>query len=89
VAHLTRGIAIDVSQHVTNLERPGKFILTSDAERLVYLDLLRNNAALHHLSRIGYRLMFNHVHLIVISDENSWDNVPSVPGLCQRDLHHL
>jgi len=59
-------IAVGVPHYVTQRGNARQFILTSDAERLVYLDLLRNNAALHGLSLIGYCLMSNHVHLIVI-----------------------
>jgi putative transposase len=66
VARLARVIAVDVPHHVTQRGNARQFILTTDAERLVYLDLLRNYAALHQLSLIGYCLMSNHVHLIVI-----------------------
>ncbi len=66
MARLARVIAVDVPHHVTQRGNARQFILTSDAERLVYLDLLRNDAALHQLSLIGYCLMSNHVHLIVI-----------------------
>jgi REP element-mobilizing transposase RayT len=43
-----------------------QLIFTTDVERLVYLDLLRHYCTLHRLSRVGYCLMSNHVHLIVI-----------------------
>jgi len=66
VARLAPVIAVYVPHHVTQRGNARQFILTSDAERLVYPDLLRNNAALHQLSLIGYCLMSNHVHLIVI-----------------------
>jgi len=66
VARLARVIAVEVPHHVTQRGNARQFILTSDAERLVYLDLIRNNAALHQLSLVGYCLLSNHVHLIVI-----------------------
>ena len=66
VARLARVIAVDVPHHVTQRGNARQVILTSDAERIVYLNLLRNYAALHQLSLIGYCLMSNHVHLIVI-----------------------
>jgi len=66
VARLAPVIAVYVPHHVTQRGNARQFILTSDAEQLVYPDLLRNNAALHQLSLIGYCLMSNHVHLIVI-----------------------
>jgi putative transposase len=41
----------------------------SDSDRLVYLELLREHAALHELSVLGYCLMSNHVHLVVIPNQ--------------------
>jgi putative transposase len=41
-------------------------ILASDADRVVYLELLRRYSQLHQLSLIGYCLMSNHVHLVVV-----------------------
>ncbi len=43
-----------------------RFLLESDADRRVYLDLLRENLALHEVLLVGYCVMSNHVHLIVI-----------------------
>src|SRR5205085_8487267 len=42
-----------------------QFILCSDAERLVYLDLLREHLQLYELL-LGYCLISNHVHLVVV-----------------------
>jgi REP element-mobilizing transposase RayT len=42
------------------------FILSGDADRKVYLDLLRHSIELHNLTLVRYFLMFNHVHLITI-----------------------
>src|SRR6266550_3875438 len=70
-----RVIAVDVPHHVTQRGNARQFILTSDAERLVYLDLLRNNAPLHQLSLIGYCIRSSHVPLIVIpprADPRAW-----------------
>src|SRR5258708_3661905 len=66
VARLARVIAVDVPHHVTQRGNARQFILTSDAERLVYLYLLRNYSVQYQLSVIGYCLMSNHVHLIVV-----------------------
>ena len=41
-------------------------ILTSDSERTVYLELLQTYLRLHDLSLLGYCLMSNHVHLLLI-----------------------
>jgi len=43
-----------------------QFLLASDAERCVYLDLLRQHLQLHSLLLLGYCLMSSHVHLLVI-----------------------
>jgi len=66
VARLARVVAIDVAHHVTQRGNRRQFILTSDSERSVYLDLLRESAERHCLSVVGYCLMSNHVHLVVI-----------------------
>src|SRR5262249_29294065 len=66
VARLARVVAVDVAHHVTQRGNARQFILSSDAERMVYLDLLRQAVRLHALSMIGYCLMSNHVHLVVM-----------------------
>jgi putative transposase len=66
VARLARVVAVDVAHHVTQRGNARQFILASDAERAVYLDLLRQAVQLHPISLIGYCLMSNHVHLVVI-----------------------
>ena len=66
MARLARVVAVDVPQHVTQRGNARQFILASDAERLVYLDLLRQAVQVHGLSVIGYCLMSNHVHLVAI-----------------------
>jgi len=63
---LARVIAVDVPHHVTQRGNARRFILDSDADRAVYLDLLRQYTQLHELSLVGYCLMSNHVHLVAI-----------------------
>jgi REP-associated tyrosine transposase len=41
-------------------------ILANDADRIAYLELLRQHSELHRLSLLGYCLMSNHVHLIAV-----------------------
>ncbi len=38
----------------------------ADADRVVYMGLLRRNIELHSVSLIGYCLMSNHIHLVAI-----------------------
>jgi putative transposase len=66
VGRLARVIAVGVAHHVTQRGSGRRFLLESDADRRVYLDLLRENLALHEVLLVGYCLMSNHVHLIVI-----------------------
>jgi putative transposase len=70
MARLARVIAVDIPHHVTQRGNARQFILASEAERLVYLDLLRQYSGLHRLSVLGYCLMSNHVHLIVVPHQS-------------------
>ena len=65
MARLARVIAVDVPHHVTQRGNARKFILDCDADRVVYLNLLRRNIELHGVGLMGYCLMSNHVHLVV------------------------
>lgn len=56
----------NIPHHVTQRGNARQFILATDEEREVYLDLLRKYAGLYGLSMLGYCLMSNHVHLIVV-----------------------
>ena len=52
-----------------HLREPGnarQVVLGNDADRNTYLGLLRQSAELHGLSLLGYCLMSNHVHLVVV-----------------------
>ena len=66
MARLSRIVAVSVPHHVTQRGNCRQFLLVGDAERLVYLNLLRKYAELYELSLLGYCLMSNHVHLVVI-----------------------
>ena len=59
-------IAVDIAHHVTQRGNARRFILDCDADREVYLNLLREDVALQAVSLLGYCLMSNHVHLIAI-----------------------
>ena len=65
MTRLARVIAVDVPHHVTQRGNARRFILDCDADRMAYLNLLRQNVELHGLGLIGYCLMSNHVHLVV------------------------
>ena len=66
MARLARVLSIDTPHHVTQRGNARQVIFDSDADRLVYLDLLQTNCQAQRLSLLGYCLMSNHVHLIAV-----------------------
>jgi putative transposase len=58
---LARVIAVGVAHHVTQRGNGRRFLLDSDADRRIYLDLLQQNLRLHEVLLVGYSLMSNHV----------------------------
>lgn len=66
MARFPRVVVVNVPHHVTQRGNARQIILASEADRRIYLSLLRNYAKLYRLSLLGYCLMSNHVHLIAI-----------------------
>ena len=66
MARLARVVIVDVAHHVTQRGNARQVILDHDADRIAYLELLRQYSELYHLSLLGYCLMSNHVHLIAV-----------------------
>jgi putative transposase len=66
MGRLARVVAADIPHHLTQRGNGRRFILDCDADRAVYLNLLREDVELYGVSVIGYCLMSNHVHLIVV-----------------------
>lgn len=66
MARLPRVVIVDVPHHVTQRGNARQVILSSDADRVTYLELLREYSQLYALSLLGYGLMSNHVHLVVV-----------------------
>jgi len=66
VARFARVVAVDVPHHVTQRGNARQFVLATDQDRVVYLELLVRYAQVYHLSLIGYCLMSNHVHLVAV-----------------------
>jgi putative transposase len=64
VARLARVIAPGVAHHITQRASGKRFILRTDAERHVYLRLLRESSEVHGVAVIGFCLMSNHVHIV-------------------------
>ncbi len=69
VARIARVIAVGVAHHVTQRGVGRRFLLESEADRQVYLCLLRENLSAHKVTLVGYCLMSNHVHLIVVPED--------------------
>jgi REP element-mobilizing transposase RayT len=66
MGRLARVVAVDVPHHLTQRGNDRRFILDCDADRTTYLSSLREKVELYRVSVIGYCLMSNHVHLIVV-----------------------
>jgi len=62
----TAGVACDVSHHITQRGDNRQTVFQTDADRLFYLDLLRQKSHEHGLSILGRRPMPNHVHVIAV-----------------------
>jgi REP element-mobilizing transposase RayT len=66
MARLGRVVVVNVPHHLTHRGNARRFVLDCDADRAVFLKLLRENTELYKVSLIGYCLMSNHIHLIAI-----------------------
>lgn len=64
MARLPRVVVVDVAHHITQRGNARQVVFADDADRLVYLELLREHCQLYRLSVLGYCLMSNHVHLL-------------------------
>jgi putative transposase len=73
--------AVNIAHHGTQRGNARRFILDCDADRKVYLDLLRQGIELHDVSLVGYCLMSNHVHLVAVPHQ-----VDGL-GLALKDTH--
>ena len=61
-----RVVALEVAHHITQRGNARRFVLETDTERGVYLDLLQQGIQRHGVALIGYCLMSNHVHLVAV-----------------------
>src|ERR1700726_3087187 len=68
MARFARVIALGVPHHITQRGNARRFILESDADRRVYLDLLRQSAERSEIELIGYCLISNHVRGLALKD---------------------
>jgi len=66
MARFARVVVEDVAHHVTQRGNVRQVIFSGDGDRAIYMDLLRHYSELRGLTLLGYCLMSNHVHLIVV-----------------------
>ncbi len=63
---MARAVVAGVPHHVTQRGNGRRTIFDTDADRLLYLDLLRENAVECDLAIWAWCLMSNHVHLVAV-----------------------
>ena len=82
MARWPRVVVPEVAHHVTQRGNARQVILADDADRTAYLDLLRQYSQLYRLCVLGYCLMSNHVHLVVIprTPEALWQALKQTHG---------
>lgn len=66
MARLPRVVIAEVPHHVTQRGNARRFILDCDADRNVYIELLREDIQRCSVTFLGYCLMSNHVHLVLV-----------------------
>ena len=66
MARFARVVATGLPHHVTQRGNARRPVFESDTDRLVYLQLLESNCQFDGLSVLGFCLMSNHVHLVVV-----------------------
>ena len=81
MARFQRVAAVGTPHHITQRGNARRFVLQTDPDRVVYLELLAQACQTHRLTVLGYCLMSNHVHLIAVPQQaNSL-------ALALRDTH--
>ena len=66
---LARIAIANIPHHVTQRGNARQFLLAGESEKAVYFELLVEYLALYEVSLLGYCLMSNHVHLILLPAE--------------------
>lgn len=66
---LARLVAPGIAHHVTQRGTARQIVFKKRADRRTYLDLLRTQAPLAHVSILAYCLMDNHIHLVAVPEE--------------------
>jgi putative transposase len=75
-ARVSPGVPYHITQRGTNRQR----VFFTDADRALYLRLIRENLTESATRILAYCLMTNHVHFIVIPErQNSWHSFSAEP----------
>ena len=81
MARFPRVVATGLPHHVTQRGNARRLVFESDTDRVIYLQLLDSDCQFHGVSVIGFCLMSNHVHLVLVPRQaNSM-------GLALRQTH--
>jgi hypothetical protein len=73
MARFARVVVAGAAHHVTQRGKGRQFLLASDCERRVYLDLLRQAVHRHGVSVVGYCLLsLNPVRARLVDDAAAW-----------------
>ena len=65
---MARVVVPGVAHHVTQRGNNRQAVFFTDDDRQLYLTLLREQSRRHNLTVLGYCLMRNHVHLVVVPE---------------------
>jgi len=66
---MSRAVLPETAHHVTQRGVNREAIFLTDSDRRVYLELVREAASRHGVSLLGYCLMSNHTHWVVVPAE--------------------
>ena len=69
MGRFARVVGVGLAHHVTQRGNAKRYILDTDADRTVYLGLLLEDLKRYRASLLGYCLMSNHVHLVIVASE--------------------
>src|SRR5262245_16562818 len=68
MARFARVVAPGAAHHITQRGNAQRDVFFTDADRVVYLDLLQRACRLYGVGVHGYCLMPNHIHLVAVPE---------------------
>ncbi len=69
MGRFARVVAVETAHHVTQRGVDQQKVFFTDADRNIYLDSLTKHCAQSRARILAYRLMSNHVHLVLVPEE--------------------